>query len=347
MQLFLCHTPLHLLISLLVAQKNSSAEKLIFAVIEDSQGLHALAQKLVVSKNIDLLLLPGAANTQSLLKSALIHRANAKHLHDTYARAVDTVFIFHDLRAESQKLLNSEVARHTGVRFVLLEDGVALYEPGGFLVDGFVSILKRKIFWDIRWKHARELGLHPRLSEIQCFYPELLRSNLRHLCVKSLPKHLAGNISAPSLLKAPLSNAPFCIVAVPHFAFGENFIREFLISSRDYCFDRRLNLLLKLHPRDMVTKATIEQVISSPVYLPQELPLEVLLLSIPKAAVLIGSRTSALHVANVLQSNITCLYFDKPSTVEGVRWINFFTSIGIGKIQEPEEEDANINIYGV
>lgn len=343
MSLFLCHTPLHLLISLLVVQGIPAHEKITFAIIEDSQGLHALAKTLVASTNIDLFLLPGAASFQSLIKRTLIHRANARHLHDAYAKTASTIFIFHDLRAESQKLLNSPSTHQANTQFILLEDGVALYEPGGFLVDGLISILKRKIFWDMKWKHARQLGLHPQLSEVQCFYPESLRQNLHHLHIKSLPRHLADSITLHSPLKASLPNAPFCIVAVPHSMFGETFITEFLDLSRKYCLDHGQTPIFKIHPRDRQAQPTIERVISSPHLLPQEFPLELLMAFIPKAAALIGSRTSALHVINALYPETTCLYFDTPNTEAGSQWINFFEKIGVQALKDHEKKGVNIN----
>src|SRR5690606_17582943 len=100
-------------------------DEIVFAVIEDSRGLHALARALIMpSSGLRLLLMPGAANTESLFRRALIHRANAKHLHGNYAKSASTVFVFHDLRAESQALLNSKTTLRRRTRFVLLEDGV-------------------------------------------------------------------------------------------------------------------------------------------------------------------------------------------------------------------------------
>ena len=174
MQLFLCHTPLHILIGLLVAQEMSPEEEIAFAVVEDSEGLHALASTLIRAQNVKLLLLPGAVNSKSLVKCTLIRRANGKFLKCTFSKIADTVFLFHDLRAESQALLNSPSRSHIKTRFVLLEDGIALYEPRSLLIGSTLSILKRKIAFGLNWKNARELGLHPQLSEIRCFYPHLV-----------------------------------------------------------------------------------------------------------------------------------------------------------------------------
>ena len=327
--LFLCHTPLHILISLLVAEHISPEEKIIFAIVEDSKNLHDFAQQLVNSRNIELLLLPGAASTQYLLKRALIHRANAKFLHDTYAGIVSAVFIFHDLRAESQKLLNSDRALYGNIRFILLEDGVALYEPGGLLVDGFFSILKRKIFWDIRWKHAPELGHHPKLSEIQCFYPHLLKPSLRHLRAQPLPRIVPEieNSSLPGKLSLLHNN--YCIIAVPHYIFGKDFISKFIDYSMRYCASRQLIPVFKLHPRDQEAKSIISTVIDSPAFIPQDIPIELLLFCMPGAVALTGARTSALHIVNALHPNITCLYFDEDDNKGGSRWINFFAMMDI------------------
>ena len=51
MNLFLCHTPLHIMVSLIIESQNKIPRKeSIFFIIEDSPGLHCIAEALIEKK---------------------------------------------------------------------------------------------------------------------------------------------------------------------------------------------------------------------------------------------------------------------------------------------------------
>jgi hypothetical protein len=330
-ELFLCHTPLHVLISLLVAAAGPRTPRT-FAVVEDSAGLHQLARLLVQADSGQLHLLPGVATATNLLSRTRIQRNNAKILRSLYADTAETVHLFHDLRAESQSLLNTpSISKRT--RFILLEDGIALYEPRGLLVGGWVSVLKRKLAFGMTWKHARELGLHPALSEIRCFYPHLLRTNLRHKPSDALPISLhllLDNATLAALRPTTMSAGARAVIAVPHSrSVSPAYFQSFLEASTRHCEKMNLNPLFKLHPNDTEGLALLQQQTKTPELIPQELPLELALIAMDDVTSFVGARTSALHIVKKLCPQVSCLFFESADTEVGRKWLRFFEQAGI------------------
>lgn len=337
MELFLCHTPLHVLISLLVAATEPRTPRT-FVVVEDSAGLHQLARLLVRADIGQLHLLPGVANGSNLLSQTRIQRNNAKMLRSLYAYTAETVHLFHDLRAESQAMLNtSSVSQRP--RFVLLEDGIALYEPRGLLVGGWVSVLKRKLAFGMDWKHARELGLHPALSEIRCFYPHLLRANLRHKPSDALPTalhQLVDRATLQTLRPTTTSAGSRAVVAVPHSrAVSPAYFQGFLAASLAHCEKLDVTPLFKLHPNDTQGVGLLQQRVKAPEFIPQGLPLELALMAMDDATSFMGARTSALHVVRKLCPQVSCLFYESPDTEVGQRWLTFFEQVGIPAMDTP------------
>lgn len=297
--------------------------------------MHDFASSLNLPVNIQLEFVPGAADGSNLVQSTLIQRRNAARLRKQHASTANTIYLFHDLRAESQALLNLPVAALRKPRFVLLEDGIALYKPRGILPGSLTHILKRKLAFGFDWKHAHEVGLHPALSEIRCFYPRLLRDNLKRLPSSELPvslERLKEIFAAGKNANAENASA-HAIIALPHSRHTDaGYYRYFLESALAYCARIAIRPRFKLHPSDANALGILKKLTNCPVEIaPQNMPLEILFLHDTGAKALIGSRTSALHIVKKLYPHVACMYHDDESEY-GKKWIRFFEEVGIPSV---------------
>lgn len=330
MKLFLCHTPLHLLISMMVVCEESDPQNTVFVVVEDSLGLHDLASRLLDESRGRVVLLPGMATAKGGIQRTLIMRSNVNFLCKTWASVVSVFYFFHDLRPEPQALLNLKRLKRISAKFIMLEDGIALYEPGGFIDWNFIGVLKHKIAAGRHWVKFDQLGLHPNITKIRCFYPELLRPNLRALPAVILPRSRISIENTKLQLPLDLFGKKIALVAVPFVDFvSVKFMMRFLETAMDYCSEHDIFPFFKLHPRDRNGTELLKSLVAEPRFFPQHLPAEMIFFSELDIHSFIGSRTSSLHIAKFLFPQMNVLHYDEASDEEGKAWTDFLDHVGV------------------
>lgn len=332
---FVCHTPLHILISLMVAHSERLPNKPAFIIIDDSTGLGELADTIVPPAQIDTIKLPGDANADTPFNRLLTERSNAKLLKNRYAQHTETVFTFHDIRAESQALLSAKrVHNSQRRRIILLEDGVALYAPHGLIYGGPLSVVKRKLAFGLSWRYGRKIGLNTAITEIRCFYPKLVREDLRNRNVAKLTADVPASVADNVCLDHDLPDCDFAIIAVPYTSnLTDRFLSSYLLAAGRYCERHRLVPVFKLHPRDFQARARIANRVLDARYFPQRLPLEVALFSQHPPHAVIGSKTSALHICKALSPAMQCLYFEIGEDDASRIWQKFYSDVGIPPLE--------------
>ena len=327
MNLFVCHTPLHVLISLLVARECHHFPS-VFVIVEDSVDLHGLANKIIRKDFGEIHFLPGLATYRNGVHRALMMRSNVKYLLAQFGSALAELYLFNDLRAETQALLNS-CMNHDAARCVLLEDGVGFYEPGGRLQWGVLAILKQRFAAGGGWMKGDELGFHPGISEIRSFYPELLKPHLKKKAGRPLPVNvealdLAGAISIPKLKDSS------AIVVVPHTAFlTQDYIARFINAVLAYCGRHGIEPIFKLHPSDRSGVAVLAKFLDDPAMLPQQLPMEMVVLGASRLHSVIGARTSSMHIIKRIYPETRVAYFEEKSDLAYDAWSSFLEKTGV------------------
>lgn len=330
-QIFLCHTPLHIIISCLVASADNTIEQSLFVVVNDSKNLIDIAENFEKHLGFHFLPFKGGADATTCFQATLYQQYNVKIL-KKIAKNIPNIYIFHDLRPESQALLNN---RSTSVnqKFVMLEDGVALYPTKGILPSSLLSILKRKLAFGFNWKHAEELGLHPEINEIRCFFPHLIQENLTKKYVTHLPILLTPKLCSVLGIHSDLINSSSLIALVPHSSFIPiNDLNIFIATCQNYALAKKLSLIFKLHPRDYEGQELIKSKIPGAVFLPNEFAFESFLMKNDRPAAIIGFRTSSIHILKALFPDIECFFFEMDDTTESLIWNEFLVSAGINKI---------------
>ncbi|SDX87581.1 hypothetical protein SAMN05421547_101561 [Delftia lacustris] len=338
MNLFLCHTPLHLLISMMVAYRKNDPQNTIFVVVEDSRGLHSLAVQLLRDGMGRLVMLPGSATAEGRLQRTLIMRSNARFLCREFGQVVRSVYLFHDLRPEPQSLLNMKRFKKISADFIMLEDGIALYRPGGVIPWSLLGVLKHKFAAGPHWMKFDELGLHPSISRICCFYPDLLRENLRPLPVDTLPKDRVFIEDVRLQMPLEFYGKKITLIAVPYAdSVSSKFMRNFLDPIVEYCRKNETSPIFKIHPRDKNGAEILTDFWGDPLFMPQHLPAEMILFSGLNIHSIIGSRTSTLHIAKFLFPEICVFHYDEMLDEDGRVWIEFLDHVGVSLIYNHSE----------
>lgn len=331
LNLFLCHTPLHVIISCLVASEDNTIERSLFVVINDSKYLRDIVYNFSEKLGFKLLLLKGGADTNNSFEAMLQQKYNVKLL-KPIAKNINKIFIFHDLRPESQALLNNP-STSICQKFIMLEDGIALYPKMGDLPTSLLSIIKRKLAFGLDWKHADKLGSHSEIKEIRCFLPHLIQEDLRKKYITHLPNFISPTLRSVLGIQSDLISPLSLIALVPHSSIVcSSDLNIFIITCQNYALANRLSLIFKLHPRDNESKELIKSRVPGAVFLPNEFAFESFLMKNDQPAAIIGFRTSSMHIIKVLFPDIKYFFFEKGNTAESLNWEQFLISAGINKI---------------
>lgn len=337
MCVFICHTPLHVLISSVIASAELLGDAITFIVIEDSDRLFEFAVEIGLEEVGSVVRLAGSGVIRNKIKYTIAQRRNVSLIRKRYSGLAKRVYVFNDLRPEAQVFLNDRRLAKSGCEFVLVEDGMALYPPAGKLVDGLLAVAKRKVFFGWRWQHASFIGLHPSLSEVRSFYPSLLRKDLCHLKSRELPVQVLRCVSSNS--RVVITNntgnsrystqSPSAIIAIP---FGFQRVEEcrlFLSKSLELCKFLGFKPYLKPHPRDKDYLVSFKDLLCGFDVLSQSYPLEVLVGLLPDVRAIIGCRTSSLYICRLLYSDVGVYFCSNPSRLDDNYWVDFYRQVGV------------------
>lgn len=331
--IFLCHTPLHLVITALELPLNAS-ETHVF-VIEDVAGMHALAQILLDRQGVRFHTLPGAVHSRHDRSLVAIQKENFSRIRRGLpSLSPSNLYVFFDQRPEAQAFLNFKYG--TQPRISLLEDGLSIYKIASPFDRPYRRLLRNKLRFDLLWKGSKWLGQHPRIDEIACFFPEQLRDDLK---TKSNRRLLLDAVASPfrGFLEnygPPRLGAHSGIVAVPHPEYdltGPAFER-FIEMCLEYFGRASLQPVFKLHPRDARSRETIIELAPDAQFAPHHLPVELLMLVEAGVEALVGFRTSALHVTSVLSPRKSVFYYEPsdPSDAQGgEEWREFYSGVSV------------------
>ncbi|MET4578311.1 hypothetical protein [Ottowia thiooxydans] len=335
MNLFLCNTPLHLIISLMVAYDEEMAERQsIFVVMEDSENLHVFAKEIIDPKKFQLICLSGRYNQNGILSKIIKIKSSASEIRNEISPLISNFYIFHDIIPESQAFLNQQYSRGKEPIVTLLEDGVALYGPGGVYSWNLIQTLKNKLISGWRWKGLSRVGTHPRISRIQCFYPKLLREDLKSKLVSCLPKNLPSELKSRIDSKIFLLDKNSTIIALPFIDPRHTQLLNGLIeSSILFCIENQTKPVFKFHPRESMQNSFAKERLKEFAIAPQWIPIEVLLLANSEVHSFISSRTSALHISKHLFPSMRIAYFDDETDSKGLTWIEFLNAAGVPSLK--------------
>lgn len=331
MNIFICHTPLHLITAHIVKNLNPNNENL-FIVIEDVKNIHALAKSILYDKHSKLLLLPGSSSYNKSHRVTQI--SNSKIiLKNILSKTPENIFISHDQRIESQVLLNSKNTFSS--KFVLLEDGINTYFVAAPAKAPLATFLNRKLRYSMKWKGSKWVGDHPKISEVWSFYPTQLRQQLKNKSLRTLPHCLSEELKYKfeTFYKTPAFTEPVGVIATPHPNAGlsKKDIKNLVNAAIKMHTSRGLETVFKTHPRDTHDNSFICSITGEYRTLPSELPLELLAACEPIMSIT-SYRSSISHVLTALHPFIENFFFEPKNSHKDTKWQKFYTHIGAKQI---------------
>lgn len=331
MNIFLCHTPLHLLIAMLEAPRHDNIEILYF-IVEDAPNMHSLARSLLASEHAKFVMLPGTASNHFSSEAVLTQKENVKRIRLGISDLLpDSIFIYFDQRAEAQALLNHKFRAKPKV--VWLEDGLTTYDVASPFPRHIRRLIKHKFRFDLHWKGSKWLGQHPAIDEVYSFYPDLVRADLRSMRVKPLLRTLDKIYvdRFKNIYGRPKYNFKVGIIVVPHPDSGptKDQIEKFILEAIDKYLLTDIQPVLKFHPRDDISAAQFSRFKSNIPIAEKTFPLELIIFVEENVRSVVGYRTSALHVISALHESVRVIYYEPQDAKMAVEWKTFYKTLSI------------------
>lgn len=261
-------------------------------------------------------------------------RSNAHRIFKAITTISGFFYIFNDIRPEAQfSLSRLKKNKNTSINSILLEDGVAIYNPGGFSEWNFIQKIKYKIISGLNWIPIKRIGMHPSISEIICFYPQVLRDDLIEKKSSQIPRYIPEKIIDSFKKISPILEKNTTIIALP--LLEEHNRKEgikFIERAIKFCESKNTIPFFKTHPRDRESIKILENLSCKGRILPNHLPLELIILANEDIDSIIGSRTSALHISRFFFPQKDIYYMESKDDDKSVAWEDFFRKIGIKNI---------------
>lgn len=335
MNLYLCCTPLHILLAALESTKHRDSEST-YIIINDSPDLDELAVALLRSSESKFIMLPGAAHLSATDSQISLRQKNIRDIRNIAASLTpERLFIFYDQSAEAQALLNFKFPAQPKV--IWLEDGITTYFVAKPFPNPIRNLIRNKIRYDLSWRGSKWLGKHPAIQEIACFYPNLLREDIDINKSRALPrsidkKHIESFSKIYGIAKY---KNPTGVIVVPHPCSGPtpSQVNDFIEASIRFCTLYGIDPILKFHPRDTTHIPMLKSIPINVGIAEQKYPTELTLLVEHNVQAVIGYRTSTLHVISAISPQIATYYYEPPGDPTSAKWVRFYDLLSIPPLQ--------------
>lgn len=324
-----CQTALHfLLASVLLAGR--SGEK-IFVWVEESDIDEVFVEEIVAASEARVIRLRGAAKLSGKILRTLRKILNVRGLRkERVLGGCSELIVFNDLMPETQCLINA-VGLSSG-KVCLGEDGVALYEIGGRVHVNVASRLAGKFLYGYWWEPKERIGEHKGIKTIYAAMPGLIRASVSEARdVHNLPAVDPGFFSGVLHKSYPefscIDNSVLCILPLSSIVKPESIIR--LLESLG---KQGGILIIKFHPRESVQKVSeiLKKVpAGSYVCAPQELPAELLCMGVNPPAMVVGYKSSALHLVKAFTPGVNVKYYEPLDDDVSCEWRRFYRASGV------------------
>ncbi|SFP76484.1 hypothetical protein SAMN05216229_105206 [Geopseudomonas sagittaria] len=326
-----CQTALHfLLASVLLAGR--SGEK-IFVWVEESDIDEVFVEEIVAASEARIIRLRGAAKLSGKILRTLRKMLNVRGLRkERVLGGCSELIVFNDLMPETQCLINA-VGLSSG-KVCLGEDGVALYEIGGRVHVNVASRLAGKFLYGYWWEPKERIGEHKGIKTIYAAMPGLIRASVSEARdVHNLPAVDPGFFSSVLHKSYPefscIDNSVLCVLPLSSIVKPGNIIRLLEALGKQGKI-----LIIKFHPRE--SEQNISEILkdirsSSYVCAPKNIPAELLCMGRHPPSMVVGYKSSALHIIKSLMPDI-CLRYYEPLMEEGaIGWRDFYNKNGINE----------------
>ncbi|MGV8934445.1 MAG: polysialyltransferase family glycosyltransferase [Gallionellaceae bacterium] len=324
-----CQTPLHFLLASIILNFNN--EKAYFIWLDEADIDEEFVLNLVDHNNSSLVKLPGSNRQKSKLSRFRQQHDNIKYIKKNLAlKTCTSLLIFNDLTPETQFLIH--IAKSNNAKISLGEDGVAIYGLGGIISVSLTKKVIGKLIYGWWWRPFEKIGINPLVSNVYAARPSNVRSDVSHnKKISYLPIiDTLAQENATKVIKIELSEyieSIFCIIPLS-ITVGKSKIASFVNSLEKL----NMKIVLKFHPREPAENINeiigninlVDKLIAS-----KNLPAELYCLGVNTPTLVVGYRSSALHIIASLNPSVNIAYYEPSDDVDGAKWKNFYQALGV------------------
>lgn len=289
---FVTHTAYHLLLALGIAHQRPGGNKQLI-LITDGPGLDVLSDLIREDPGSPFSTihhLPGTGGSEPGLRSRLAVRGNVTSIRRLVgAERVERIYVFNDVRPESQAAVHHAKQRNPKAVAVYVEDGQAAYGSQRTVRRWWVRILG-KLLYGRQWQDLSVYGSQPMIDEVVALFPDLIRNELRSKRICGLePQSVSGRPEIRSLCTrflAAFQNTTDCLRLVDSVVLlaytpdvrGNPHYRAVIECLSESAAAHGHRLAIKHHPLDPAPHGSLSDWPDGTILLPQAVPIEVLYL---------------------------------------------------------------------
>ncbi|SFR42303.1 hypothetical protein SAMN04488073_0953 [Marinobacter gudaonensis] len=325
----ICHTPLHCLLAAFICVPNPT-NRLFF--ISDANIDYEFLRRIASDISARLVVLPGSQGCRNIASRLLRRRANLKFLKRAQiASGNERLLIFNDVAVEDQFAIH--VVSRNGSPIWLGEDGVAIYDVGGEFRSSKVDTWLGKLLYGTWWSPKRKIGADSRIHKVFAACPSLVTAEVAK--GKDLQQLVLGNGSGlASQLgflnpEGPRSNR-VALVILPVITAENISIMKFLL--RQLLSDG-FKVVLKFHPRERRQDKYMSELDFGNLYgiLPDNIPCELAFFSGIMFKLVIGFRSSALHLIKAFFPEIDVRFWESSHGAGSSSWRRFYKQVEVSE----------------
>lgn len=314
--IFIAHTPYHIVLAYGIARKNKSKDNILLIVF-DFLKADDMAEILKSSPGIpfkEIEFLPGAYGYGGMRKRINI-RKNIKTIRKIVnSGAVGSVYIFNDSRAENQALLHYAQKKNGSVKGVYVEDGVASYSSYVYPSRSVFKMLIGKMLYGWFWSDVRILGASSGIGRIMATFPVFVRNDIGEREIMALQKEDFLSLKNEVFFKkyavafeSHLSeiNKADALIIIEHSGIIQLYSPEYEKITREVVgrlLSLKLKLAVKYHPREESSDFLLLADKEGISILPRSFPLELFYIMgwLDNTKIIIGDVSTSLLTARWL-----------------------------------------------
>lgn len=360
-QIFMAHTPYHLLLSCGLATLNNSSDGKYLIIIPSFSEVDVFRRSLTEWDNnifSKIVIINDISDATGKAQPFRAFRDNIKEVKAFFLSNVNEsseVFIFNDTRPEAQLL--ARLNHDYGGSNIYVEDGSAAY--GSFVVPRMP--IRRKLIFKVAFgmwfENNRIFGAYKHIDKIMVNRPDLIRSELSSKDPIKIPKKIFNNIRNFMhilLRNYSVNNADFApkyILVISHsedVSSASSDIYKYLVKYLHSCSSR---VYVKYHPGEhnddfLGLKVHFPRV----KFIPKTLPLEAIFIALQgedKPKLIIGDLSTSLLTANYLLDDTCVISIMKLTDLIDPNIENIFKNIGVLVPEDIEDLKSIIKLNNI
>lgn len=333
----ICHTPLHCLLSSAISR---DCPNVVLVFISDSDINLKFLDEIGAMISAKVFIRPGSYQAKGVLsrfwrRTRNIHFFKRRKIFDNVSRLIT----FNDVAVEDQFAFHQ--AKLFGAEVWLGEDGVAIYETGGGFYESPAVQLMASLFYG-RWWHPKErIGTDSAIAKIYASFPSMV---VDHVARGKALYPLAHFDRADYTLLARYcgwkdsKSDTTALIILPTLSQA---VVSFVKLTCNDLVHNGYHVLVKFHPREVGTSIiNVERELPDSISIvPKNIPCELLCMTENPPDLVVGFRSSALHLIKAMVPSANVRYWETGSGNASMKWKEFYRKVKVEEYRPNKTEN--------